>query len=493
MLMIAIAGFLLAGCAVGPDFHRPPAPVIDGYTQDPLLAQAVAAGDRNPESQYLKPGLDIPAQWWTLFHSQALNSLIEQALRNNPDLKAAQAALRVAQENVRAQQGAYYPDISAGFSSDRQKTPTASLTTNAASGASIYSLHTPQVSVAYAPDIFGATRRAVESLQAQADYQRFELEAAYLTLTSNIVVSAIQEASLGMQISLTQDMIRLQTEQLDLIRRQYELGAIAESGVVAQEAALAQTQSLLPALEKALAQQRDLLAALVGRFSGEGVAEKFELSSLQLPQELPVSLPARLIEERPDILAAESQLHAASAQIGIAAANRLPDITLSADYGSTATAISRLFSSGTGFWSAAIGLTQPVFQGGTLLHRQRATEAAYEQAAAQYRSTVIAAFQNVADTLHAIQYDAAALQAATASERASARNLDIARGQMEAGAISYLSLLNAQQAYQQAQISLAQTRATRYADTAALFQALGGGWWNRGSDNPSESDRNTAN
>ena len=319
----------------------------------------------------------------------------------------------------------------------------------------------------------------MESLKAQADSQRFQLEATYLTLTSNVVAAAVQEAALRGQIAATKRIIEIQSQSLELLQRQYALGQVASSDVAAQEAALAQSQATLPPLEKQLAQQRDLLARLVGRFPSETIAEEFELSSLQLPQELPVSLPSKLVAQRPDVRSAEEQLHSASAEIGVSIANRLPNITLSANVGSSATAISQLFTSGTGFWALAANLTQPIFQGGTLLHRQRAAEAAYDQAAAQYRSTVLTAFQNVADTLHAIQSDADALKAAVAAERAAAKSLAIARSQLELGDISYLALLNAEQTYQQAMINLVQALANRYADTAALFQALGGGWWNR--------------
>jgi NodT family efflux transporter outer membrane factor (OMF) lipoprotein len=264
------------------------------------------------------------------------------------------------------------------------------------------------------------------------------------------------------------------------LRAQYTLGAIAMADVVAQEATLAQAELTLPSLQKQLAQQRDLVAALAGRFPIGEPDEKFELSTLELPQDLPLSLPSKLVEQRPDVRSAEAQLHAASAQVGVAIANQLPQITLSASGGTTATQISQLFTSGTGFWSLAGALTQPLFDGGTLLHRKRAADAALEQAAAQYRSTVITAFQNVADVLHALHYDAAALNASLRAERAAAAGLDIAGQALQLGSISYLSLLNAEQAYQQTVIALAQARANRYADTAALFQALGGGWWNRG-------------
>jgi NodT family efflux transporter outer membrane factor (OMF) lipoprotein len=470
---------LCAGCAVGPNFQRPSAPETPSYTREPLPDQTVAADVAGGAAQRLVQGMDIPGQWWILFRSAPLNTLIEQSLKTNPSLEAAQAALRQAQESVYAQEGFFYPNVQASFAPSRQKNATATIAPTLTSGAPIFSLYTPQVSVSYTLDVWGGNRRQVESLQAQADSLRFQLEATYLTLTSNVVAAAIQEASLRAQIAATQEVIRIESEQLSLLHSQYNLGAIAMADVVAQEATLAQAQATLPPLNKQLAQQRDLLAALAGRIPSAEPDETFELAALELPLDLPVSLPSRLVEQRPDVRSAEEQLHAASAEVGVAIANQLPQITLSATGGSSATQMSQLFTSGTGFWSVAGNFLQPLFDGGTLLHRKRAADAALEQAAAQYRGTVITAFQNVADVLHALYYDAEALEAAVRAERAAESSLDIARHALQLGSISYLSLLNAEQTYQQTVIALAQARANRYADTAALFQALGGGWWNQ--------------
>ncbi len=465
------------GCAVGPNFQRPAAPKVDRYTPGPLPAQTASVDVHGGEAQRLVQEMDIPGQWWTLFHSKPLNDLIEQAFKTNPDLESAQAALRVAWENVYAQQGAFFPSVAAGYNASRQKVA-GELGSPTSSGAYTYSLHTLQVTVGYTPDVFGGTRRQVELLKAQAGSQRFQLEAAYLTLASNVVVSTIQEAALRGQIAATGKIIEIESHSLQLLKRQYELGQVARADVVAQEAALAQIQATLPTLEKQLAQQRDLLTRLTGRFPSDAISEQFDLSSLQLPQELPVSLPSKLVEQRPDVRSAEEQMHAAGAQIGVAVANRLPNITLTGNIGTSAAAISSLFVPGTGFWALAANVTQPIFQGGTLLHRQRAAEAAFDQAAAQYRSTVLTAFQNVADVLQAIQSDAEAVKAAVDAEKAAAQSLAIARRQLELGDISYLALLNAEQTYQQAAINLVQALSNRYADTSALFQALGGGWWN---------------
>ena len=477
--MLASAAFLgLSGCAVGPDFETPATPAVTGYTREPLAAQTASADIPGGEAQRLVQGLDIPAQWWTLFHSPELNRLVENAIKANPSIQAAQAALKVALENVYAQQGAFLPSIDGSFSPSRNKSSN-SISPVPANGSNVYSLYTAQLSLSYAPDVWGLNRRQVESLQAQTDAQRFQLEATYVTLTSNVVTAAIQEASLRAQIDATRDIIRIQNELLDLLRRQLQAGAVAGIDVAAQEAALAAALATLPPLEKQLAQQRDALAALIGAFPSEEPSEQFQLASLSLPQDLPVSLPAKLVQQRPDVRAAEANLQSASAQIGVAVANRLPNLTLSALWGTQAISAGGLFGPGNAIWTLSGQLLAPLFDGFTLLHRERASRAAFDQAAAQYKSTVLGAFQNVADTLRALQSDADAVKAQDAAKRAAETSLSISRRQLELGQINYLSLLNAQQTYLQAVINLAQAQANRYADTAALFQALGGGWWNR--------------
>ncbi|HEV2546806.1 MAG TPA: efflux transporter outer membrane subunit [Stellaceae bacterium] len=480
LAVLVWAGALaLAGCAVGPDFLRPSPPAGKDYAPATIAEPTAAADVQGGAAQRFLRDKDIPGQWWQLFHSEPLNTLIAAAFQANPDVAAAQAALRVAEENAAAQRGAFYPQVAGNLTPSRTKTATGAVTPTAASGGAYLTLYTAQVSVSYVPDVFGLNQRAVESLEAQAESQRFQLEATYLTLTSNLAAAAIQEASLRGQIAATEDIIGIERQLLDLFRRQLALGHIAEADVVAQEAALAQAEASLPPLRKQLAIERDLLTALTGRFPNEEPAETFELASIQLPEDLPASLPAQVVEQRPDIRQAEANLHTASALVGVAVANRLPNLTLTGSAGTAATDPSRFFTPGTGFWSIAASLTQPIFDGGTLLHKERAARAALEQSAAQYRATVITAFQNVADTLRALQIDADALSAALRAERAAAQSLAIARRQLELGAISYLSLLNAQQTYQTARIALVQAQANRYADTAALFQALGGGWWNR--------------
>ncbi|GAB2533405.1 efflux transporter outer membrane subunit [Rhodanobacter koreensis] len=469
---------LVAGCTVGPDFRKPAAPDVSGYTSRPLSTTAATPKVAGGEAQHFAEGSDIPGDWWTLFHSAPLNALIEQSLTNNADLKAAQAALSVARENVLAQRGAYYPSVSASFSASRQKTP-GTISPTPSSNALLYNVFTPQVSISYAPDLFGLNRRTVESVKAQEQAVRFQMIATHVTLSTNVVVAAVQEASLQAQIDATRQLIDINTRMLQTLQYQFAKGYAGRLDVAAQESQLAQVTATLPPLLKQLAQQRHLLAVLVGRFPSQAPAEKFELSSLRLPQDLPVSLPSALVAQRPDVRQAEANMHAASAQIGIATANRLPNIQLTADAGSTALAIGQVFKAGTGFWDLGAAITAPIFQGGTLLHQQRAAKAAYVEAAEQYRSTVLTAFQNVADTLVALDQDADGLKSAAAAADAAKVTLDLSQRQWKDGYASYLSLLSAEQADLQARINLVQAQANRYADTAALFQALGGGWWHR--------------
>ena len=480
-LVSIIAAFLLlfaAGCAVGPNFKKPAAPNVTGYTPAPISTTSSTANVTGGEAQQIIDGRDIPAEWWTLFHSQPLNDLIERSLKANPNLKAAQAALIVARENVLAQRGAYYPTVTGGFSATRAKSSSnVSPVTN--TNAFNYSFYTPEVSVSFVPDVFGLNRRTVESLQAQDQQARFALAATHITLSANVAGGAIQEASLRAQIDATHQLITIDTDELEILRHQFANGYVSRLDVAAQESQLAQIIATLPPLLKELAQQRDLLAALSGGFPSQDLPEKFELSSLQLPQELPLSLPSQLVEQRPDVRQAEENFHSASAQIGIAIANRLPNFALTADAGSMAVVLGHLFEPGTGFWDVGASVAQPILDGGTLLHRERAAKAAYTEAVEQYRSTVLTAFQNVADTLNALQQDADALKAAAEARDAAAVTLDLSKKQYQSGYANYLALLSAEQAYQQAVINLVQAQASRYADTAALFQALGGGWWNR--------------
>jgi NodT family efflux transporter outer membrane factor (OMF) lipoprotein len=473
-----VVALLAAGCAVGPDFHTPATPEVGRYTREPLASRTSSTDIKFGQSQHFVNGRDIPAEWWRLFRSPALNSLVIKSLEANPNLQSTIAALRAAKENVYAQQGKYFPVVQANFNPTRQQ-QAGVIAPTLNSGSSIFNLYTAQVAVTYTFDIWGQNRRAVESLQAAADSQRFQVEAAYLTLVSNVVVAAINEASLRAQIDATNKLIDINSKMLDILRKQFTEGYANRIDVAAQEAALAQVRATLPPLRKALAQQRDLLAALAGRYPSQEPSETFKLADLHMPTDLPVSLPAQLVEQRPDVRAAEELLHAASAQVGVAIANMLPNLTITGNRGYTASDLASLFSGPSIFWMVAGNATQTVFDGFTLLHTERATQAAYEQAAWTYRSTMIGAFQNVADSLRAIQNDADAVKAASDFEKAAKVSLDLAQQQMQTGYANVLFLLNAQVTYEQAVIQLVQAQANRVSDTAALLQALGGGWWNR--------------
>jgi NodT family efflux transporter outer membrane factor (OMF) lipoprotein len=474
----AVASLLITGCAAGPNFKKPDAPDVGGYTARPLSSTVTSSNVAGGEAQRFATGTEVSGDWWTLFHSKSLNELIDDSLASNPDLKAAQAALSAARENVLAQRGVYYPNVAASFSASRQR-QSGQIAPTPNSNAFLYNLFTPQVSVSYTPDVFGLNYRTVESLKAQEQAVRFQMIATYTTLTSNVVVAAIQEGSLQMQIKATREIIEINAKIVQILQYQFAKGYVSRLDVAAQESQLAQVTATLPPLLKQSAQQRDLLAVLAGKFPNQAPAEQFELSSLQLPAELPVSLPSALVAQRPDVLQAEANLHAASAKIGIAIANRLPNIALTANAGSTALAMSQLFTAGTGFWGLGAAATAPLFQGGTLLHQERAAKADYVQAAEQYRSTVLTAFQNVADTLTALEQDAEAMKAAATAADAAKETLDLAQRQWQDGYAGYLALLSAEQTYQQARLALVEAQANRYSDTAALFQALGGGWWHR--------------
>jgi len=469
----------LAGCAVGPDFRTPTAPTVNTFTETPLPAATVAVQTPGGDAQRFVAGQDIPGQWWTLFRCEPLDKLIRQALADNPTLAAAQATLKQAQETLAARKGTeYFPTLDGGFSATRQQVNGASFGQPGA-GSIFLSLISASLNVSYTLDFFGGGRRELEGLSSQVEYQRFQLEGSYLTLTASIVTAAVQEASLREQIKATRAIVDDQQKQLELVERQYQLGGASLSDVLAQKSQLAQTRTNLPPLQKQLAATRHLLAVLAGKLPGEGGLPQFELSQLQLPADLPVSVPSSLVRQRPDIRGSEELLHAASAQIGVATANLYPKVTLSAGIGSTSTEIQSLFGPGSSVWNLGAGITQPIFHGGELTAKKRAAVAAYDQAAALYRSTVLQGFQNVADVLRALERDADGLQVQVQSEAAARESLELARKQFEFGAVNYLILLNAQQKQQQATLGLVQARAARLADTAALFQALGGGWWNR--------------
>lgn len=474
-----LAGVLLSSCALGPDFERPAAPQAN-FSSRPLPAETASVQGPAGGAQRFLPGESVAGEWWTLFQSPALNALVTEAIANNPSLEAAEASLRQADSIYRAEADAFFPYFQGDANFNRAQSYQGFQ--GPGTTRSPYSVATAQVSVSYAPDIFGATRRTVEGYRARRDNVAFQKEAAFLSLTSNVVLTAIEEASLTAQVAATSDILAAQDQQLGVLRQQLELGGIPEVQVLQQLTVVAQTRATLAPLQKAQSATRNRLLALVGRFPDQDKGEVVDLNRLALPRDLPVSLPSALVTQRPDIRAAEATLHAASADIGVATANIFPQLTLHASYGSSAGSIQDLFGAGTGIWSLGAGLLQPIWRGGELFHRRRAVIAAYDAAAAQYRGTVLGAFQNVSDVLRALELDAATLAAQVEAEGAARENFDIARLQLETGGTSFLSFLDAQRSYQQARIALVQAQASRFSDTAALFVALGGGWETREQD-----------
>ncbi|MGV7215745.1 efflux transporter outer membrane subunit [Bradyrhizobium sp. UFLA05-112] len=461
---VVAPALLLASCAVGSNFVAPEAPAVERYTREPHVAATDSTKTLGGNSQSFSPGEDISGLWWTLFRSRKLTAFVEEAVRNHPDIQSAEFALRAARETVLAEQGALFPQVTGTGSAAREQ-------------GALYKLFNTSVGVSYALDIWGGTRRQVEALEAQADYEAFKLEATYLALTSNVITAAITDASLRDQILATEEIVKAETDQLARIQHQFEIGAVSKSDVLSQESTLAQAKATLPPLQKQLAQQRNQLMAYLGRLPSEDRGEHVMLAELRLPGRLPISLPSELVRQRPDIRQAEATLHQATATVGVGVANLLPQITLSGSYGASGTG--KLFSPGTIVWDATSTITQKVIDGGALYHTKEANVAVFEQDTAAYKSTVITAFQNVADSLRAIQYDAATLKAQAEAERAASDSLAMSIEQFKTGAVPYANIITAQQSYLNARISRIKAQAARFADTAALFQSLGGGWWNR--------------
>jgi NodT family efflux transporter outer membrane factor (OMF) lipoprotein len=469
---------VLAACAVGPNYKRPAPPADTGYGAAPSAGSTAAAAVTGGAAQQFVPGADIPGEWWTLFQSPQLSELVTEALKNNANLAAAQATLREAQHLYKAQRTSLFPSVQGSFDAARAKYPTSTLTAPTV-GSSIYNLYTAQLSLSYTPDVFGGVRRGIEVAGTQVDSARYELIAADLTLTSNVVVTAITEAGLRGQIRATERLLALQHQLTETARARRKLGTLSDIDLLPQEASEAQTAATVPPLQKQLGQDRDLLTALLGRLPAQEPGAAFHLEDLTIPTDIPVSVPSKLVGQRPDVLAAEANLHAATAQVGISIADMLPQFQITADTGSAALAIDKLFTPYTGFWDLGASLTQTLFDAGALIYRHRAANDALDAAAAQYREAVILACQNVADALRALQADADAVKAAAEADRAAKASFDLAQKQLKLGTISMVALLNAEQTYLQAEIALVQAQSNRYADTAGLFQALGGGWWNR--------------
>jgi NodT family efflux transporter outer membrane factor (OMF) lipoprotein len=461
--LCALSVAAMAACSHDP-LRTPELPVVEQYTS------TAVAEDR------LAPGKDIPAQWWMLFHSPTLDTLVRRALDNSPTLARAQAKLRQAQEDLNAHSGAtQWPRVDAKLSANRVDVQPESLGVPTLPVAMPLDLYLASVSVSYTFDFAGGTRRELEGLRAEVDHQRYELEAARLMLAGNVVTTAIREASLRAQIAQSEEIVSLQVRQLAIAERMEELGGVARLDVVAQQRDLAQARAALPELQRELERMRHRLAVYAGLPPGTPGLPEFRLAEMQIPAELPISLPSKLARQRPDIRAAEAVLARAGAQVGVATANLYPQLTLSAQLGSLST--NSLFGGGTGFYFLGASLVQPLFRGGELQARRRSAVAGYEQAGAAYQETVLQGLQNVADALRALEADAATLRERDHAVERARRYREIVAERLKAGGVSQAAVLEASRQYHRALLEQTQASADRHANSAALLQALGGGWW----------------
>lgn len=467
------------GCAVGPDYTRPEMDENAAYRPGSMskTVHGTPGAGTSGARQTLLEGADVSGQWWRAFGSPKLDALIARACAGSPNLAALKARLRSAYEQTDAQGSSLLPTIAASFNPTKNKTSRA-YSPVPGNNRYLYGLQTAQLAITYQPDIWGGNRRAVESQAAQAEAQRFELIAATNTLINNVLVAVITQARLRAQLIATGQITAVQQRVYDVMEKQFALGDVSKAQLLAQRAALSHAQSLMPDLKLQLAKTHDLIAALIGTTPNELLPE-FDLENFQLPAKLPVTLPSGLLDQRPDIRQAEARLHAATADLGVAIADRLPNVQLSAFPGQAVNAMNQFFAPGMGNWSIAAMVTQPIFQGGALLHTQRARRAEVTAAVAIYRDTVLSAIQDVADCLHALQQDADALSISAANEKAAVESFSISRSQADIGDISPVLLQASVQIELEARLNLISARADRYLDSVALFQAVGGGWWHR--------------
>jgi NodT family efflux transporter outer membrane factor (OMF) lipoprotein len=467
------ASLAVSACTQGPDFTSPPVREDEGNPITP--AHTAETGVAGGESQSFLLGEDLPGEWWQLFASPDLNELIRQALAGNPDLRSAQASLRQAEQNLKAGSAILSPQVTGNLSGTRQAAGSAAT----GGSASFYNVFNANVGVSYVLDIFGGEKRTIEGLAAQVDYEKYQLAGTYLTLTANVVTTAVQIAAAEDQVQATEEIIEGEERQLSLVNERFAVGSAARAEILAARAELETTQASLPAFQKVIETDQHELAALLGRAPDKMPPVKLTLSNFTLPRELPISLPSALVRQRPDIQAQEALLHAASAQIGVAIANQFPQITLTGNTGVQSSHFTDVFGENALLFGLAGGIVQPLFDAGQRDAQTNAAKAAYQVAEAQYRGTVIHAFQNVADCLTALRNDALTLKSTYAAMIDGKDSVELTQDRYAAGTVGYVTLLVQQQQYQQAHIAYLNTLASRYSDTAALFQALGGGWWNQ--------------
>ncbi|MDB5988136.1 MAG: transporter [Nevskia sp.] len=462
---ILLTAVLLAACTVGPDYVRPPAPVTTGYTSEPLTRLQDGSG------QQLSPGENPGVDWWNGFHSAALDATMQQALAGNRGLAAAVATLAQARETANASAGSLYPQVGLDAGAGRQKYGAQFLGAQAVPAFTYYSVGP---SVSYLLDYTGGQRRAVEQQRALADYQAFQLQAAHLSLTGNVAQQALAIASARAQIAAVQELLDEDRKNLSLVQTAFGAGSVTRVDVLSAQSQLANDQTLLPPLRQQLSVARHALAILTGQLPADWTPPDFDLDQLQLPQTLPLSLPSELAHRRPDILAAESQLHAATAAVGVATSNLYPQINLTASAGQQSTSLSHLFDASSTAWGLAAAFSAPLFDGGTLRAQRRGAQGAASAALANYQQTVLLSFGQVADVLTALDHDAEQLSAQKNALDSAETNLGLTRQSYAVGNVGVLQVLDAERLYQQARLGYVRAQAQRYQDTAQLFLALGG-------------------
>jgi len=471
LCQVVLACCTLCGCAVGPDFTRPDAPAVTAYRADAMVDQSDAL-----TAQHLINGADLPHDWWHLFESAELNDLVQDALAHNATLEAARANLQQSQHNLQAGYGLFFPQLGLGMAASRERT--APIEQGLHTPSSVFNVVTLSAGISYDLDLFGGNRRVLEGLVAQADYQRFASRAAYVTLSANVVNTVVARAAYLAQLQATEQLIGLQQQQLAAIQAQVKAGTAPYTAALSVRSLISSAEAARAALKQQISQTQNLLSSLQGKFPAEASAPSPDFDQLRLPAELPLSLPSELVRQRPDILQSEAQLHASSANIGVATAAMYPHITLSGSVGQAGTSLANLPDASGRFWSGGPAVSLPVFEGGTLWYQRAAAQDAFQVAQANYRQTVLTAFAQVATILEALAHDEQVWQAQSDALHYADEALQSATAGFHSGLGSYLDVLTADIQYHQASIATVQAKAQRYQDTVALFAALGGGWWN---------------
>jgi NodT family efflux transporter outer membrane factor (OMF) lipoprotein len=464
-----------SGCVVGPDFSRPETPSVSQYIPAGAM-KGLAPGNGEPSQRLVEAGT-IPAEWWRIFRSASLDKVVRDAIAGSPTLDAAKATLAQARQAVVQARGAYYPQVDFGASASRQRGPAFAMGLLQGKELPTYSILSLGPTVSYSPDAFGLTARQVEKQEALAENQAYQLAAADLILTGNAVTQAIAIAEARQQIQVVNGILADDAKNLGLVRAQFTLGKITRSDVLTAETQLSNDRALLPPLEQRMAVAQDALAVLTGRSPAEWTPPAFDLNEFSLPPSLPVSLPSTLVRQRPDILAAEAQLHAASAAVGVATAQMYPSFPLSASVDTAGLSMFQLFQGSSLVWTLAGGLSAPVFHGGALEAQKQEAIEGFRASLALYRQTVLQAFGQVADTMRALGHDAQLAEAERQAVDQANQSLDLQRLRYQSGKVDVLRLNDASRAVKQARLGYVAARALRLLDSAQLLVAMGGGWW----------------